>query len=276
MIDRKALLKRLALAGYFLAAFLVFLFLLFPFERVKGKLESEFRQRTALELSVARLSPRFLNRFLLSDVVVSDQKGKVLFESRSTTAVVSLWNLLRGALALHLHADAYGGTLVVRVHQGKGQQTLIVDADNLDIASYSLLKDLGLHFAGKAGGNFEMSGDAGKGRVWVKGLTSRDLKVQGFPVPDLDFEQGWIEADVKGDHLTIKKLQLDGKQLQLRVTGDVILHERGLLNLTVKVKPSEQLAHDQSALISLLHNRDPEGFYQFSVGGLVSQPMPRL
>jgi type II secretion system protein N len=276
MIERKRLIRGLSFAAYFTAAFLLFLLLLFPFDRVRSKLEAEFRLRTPLELTIARISPRFFNRFVLADVVVSDKKGKVLFESRSVKTTVSLFSLLRGALSLNLKADAYGGKLLVNVRQGPGRQYFLLDADGLDIASYPMLKDFGFRLSGKLGGNFEMNGDSGKGRLWTKGLASRELKVKGFPVPDLDFEKGWFEAELKGDRLMVKKLELDGKDLTIRATGDLVLRERGTINLTVKLKPSERLAHEQSGVLSLLKNRDAEGFYQLTIGGLLSEPMPIL
>jgi len=276
MIERKTLLRRLSFAAYFAAVFLLFLLWLFPFDRIKSKLESEIRLRTPLELSVARISPRFFNRFVLSDVVVTDNKGRVLFKSKSVKTTVSLFSLLRGDLWLNLKAEAYGGELLVKANQGPGRQYLLLDADGLDIASYPLLKDFGLHLTGKLGGNFEMNGDSGKGRFWLKGLASRALIVKGFPIPDLDFEKGWLEAELKGDRLTVKKLELDGKDLMVRATGDLVLRERGMINLAIKLKPSERLAHEQSALISLLRTRDAEGYYLLSLGGLLSEPMARL
>ncbi len=275
MIDRKLLIRRLLFAAYFTAVFLVFLLLLFPFDRIKARLESEVRQRTTLELSIARISPRFINRFVLSDVVVSDQKGKVLFESPSVRASVSLFGLLRGLLSLDMKAKAYGGDLLVKAQQGPGRQRILVDANGLDIGSYPLLKEY-LKISGKLGGNFEMSGDTGAGKVLLNGVAVRELKIKGFPVPDLDFDQCWLEAEVKGDRMTIKKLTLDGKELKVQCLGDIVLRERGSLNLTVKLKPSERLAREQSGILSLLKNKDAEGFYQFSVGGTLSEPMPRL
>jgi type II secretion system protein N len=153
---------------------------------------------------------------------------------------------------------------------------VLLDANGLDIGSYSLLKDFGFKFSGKLGGNFEMTGDTGKGKLWLKGLTSRELKINGFPIPDLDFDQCWLEADIKGDRMTIRKLELDGKELKVRCLGDVVLRERGSINLTVKLKPSERLAQEQADMLSLLKNRDAEGFYQFSLGGTLSEPIPRL
>jgi type II secretion system protein N len=276
MIDKKLLIRRLSLAAYFAAAFLVFLLLLFPFDRVKAKLESEVRRRTALELSIARISPLFFNRFVLADVVVSDRNGRVLFESPSIRSTVSLFSLLRKMLSVDLKAKAYGGDLLVKVQQGPGRQYIQLDADGLDIGSYSLLKGFGLKLSGKLGGKFEMTGDAGKGKLWLKGLTSRELKIKGFPIPDLDFDQCWIEADIKGDRLTIRKLELDGKELKVRCLGDMVLRERGTLNLTLKLKPSERLAREQADMLSLLKNKDAEGFYLFSLGGTLSEPMPRL
>ncbi len=275
MIDRKLLIRRLLFAAYFTAVFLVFLLLLFPFDRIKARLESEVRQRTTLELSIARISPRFINRFVLSDVVVSDQKGKVLFESPSVRASVSLFGLLRGLLSLDMKAKAYGGDLLVKAQQGPGRQRILVDANGLDIGSYPLLKEY-LKISGKLGGNFEMSGDTGAGKVLLNGVAVRELKIKGFPVPDLDFDQCWLEAEIKGDRMTIKKLTLDGKELKVQCLGDVVLRERGSLNLTVKLKPSERLAREQSGMLSLLKNKDAEGFYQFSLGGTLSEPIPRL
>ena len=168
------------------------------------------------------------------------------------------------------------GVLLVKSQQGPGRQNLLVDADGLDIGSYAMLKDFGLKLSGKLGGNFEMTGDVGKGRLLLKGLTSRELKIKGFPIPDLDFEQCWLEAELKGDRLTIKKMELDGKELKVRCLGDLVLRDRGTLNLTVKLKPSERLATEQAGIFSLLKNKDAEGFYQFSLGGTLSDPLPRL
>ena len=276
MPDKKTLIRRLSFIVYFIAVFLVFLVLLFPFDRVRTRLESEVRLRTPVELSVARISPRFFNRFVLSDVVVSDKGGKVLFESPSVRTTVSLLSVLRRRLSLDMKGQAYGGVLLVKTQQGPGKQGLLVDADGLDIGSYALLKTFGFKVSGKLGGNFEMTGDAGKGRLWLKGLTSRELQIKGFPIPDLDFEQCWLEAELKGDRLTIKKMELDGKELKVRCLGDLVLRERGMLNLTVKLKPSERLATEQAGIFSLFKNKDAEGFYQFSLGGTLSEPLARF
>ncbi|HYA87456.1 MAG TPA: type II secretion system protein GspN [Nitrospirota bacterium] len=276
MIDKQLLIRRASFVAYFTAAFLVFLLLLFPFDQVKAKLESEVRRRTPVELNVSRISPRFFNSYILSDVIVSDQAGKVLFESPRVRTTVSLFGLLRGNLAADLKAKAYGGDLLVKFQQGPGRQYLQCDANGLDIGSYQLLKNFGLKLTGKLGGNFEVTNDTGKGRIWLKSLAFRELKIKGFPIPDMDFEEGWLEADLKGDRLTIRKLEMNGKELKIRGLGDMVLRERGTINLVVKLKPSERLAHEQAGILSLLKNRDAEGYYQFNLGGTLSEPMPRL
>ncbi len=276
MPDKKSIIRWLSFTAYFIAVFFVFLLVLFPFDRVKAKLESEVRLRTPFELSVARISPRFFNRFVISDVVVSDKSGKVLFESPSVRTRVSLFNVLRGRLSFDMKTLAYGGELLVKMQQGPATQYLRVDASGLDVGSYAFLKDHGLKLSGTLGGNFEMTGDSGKGRLWLKGLASRELKIKGFSIPDLDFEQCWLEAEIKGDRLTIKKLEIEGKELKVRCLGDLILRERGTINLTVKLKPSERMAREQEGVFSLLKNKDAEGFYQFSLGGTLSDPLLRL
>ena len=276
MIDRTILIRRLSFSLYFVIAFLTFLVFLFPFERVKARLESETRSRTPLELSIARISPSFLNRFVLTDIVVSDRTGRVLFESPSVRTHVSLFGFLRGLLSLDLKAQAYGGTVSLRTEQGAKRQYISLDAEGLDISSYTLLKNLGYKLSGKLGGSYEATGDSGKGRLLIKNLVSRELKIKGFPVPDLDFDQGWIEGDIKGDRFTIRKLELDGKELKIRISGDLVMRERGTLNLAVKFKPSERLATEQAGLLSLLKNKDADGYYLLSLAGTVAEPMPRF
>jgi type II secretion system protein N len=276
MIDRTILIRRLSFSLYFVIAFLTFLVVLFPFERIKARLESETRSRTQLELNIARISPQFINRFVLTEVVLSDRTGMVLFESHVVRTHVSLFGFLRGLLSVNLNAQAYGGTVSLKTELGAKRQYVALDADGLDIGSYALLKNLGLKLSGKLGGSYESTGDVGKGRLVIKNLASRELKIKGFPVPDLDFDQGWIEGDIKGDRFTIRKLELDGKELKIRISGDLVMRERGTLNLAVKFKPSERLATEQAGLLSLLKNRDPDGFYLLTLAGTVSEPFPRF
>jgi type II secretion system protein N len=276
MIDRKKIIRWSSFAAYFIAVFMLFLVYLLPYDRIKSRMESEVRAKTPLELTIGRIAPRFLNRFSLQEVVLSDRNGRVLFDGPLVHARLSLFGFLRGLLSVSLDGKVYGGELSVRSEQGAKRQYLSLDATDLDLAAYPLLKDLGLRLAGKLGGSFEMTNDAGRGKLWMKNLASRQLIVKGFPVPDLDFEQCWLEADIKGDRCTIRKLELDGKELKVRISGDVVLREQGSVNLAIKLKPSERLAREQAALLSLLKNRDAEGFYLFSLGGTVASPMPRL
>ena len=155
----------------------------------------------------------------------------------------------------------------MKIQQGPGRQYLQCDANGLDIGSYQLLKNLGLKLTGKLGGNFEVTNDTGKGRVWLKSLALRELKIKGFSIPDMDFDECWIDADLKGDRLTIKKLEMNGKELKIRCVGDMVLRERGTINLAIKLKPSERLAQEQAGILALLKNRDAEGYYQFNLGG---------
>jgi len=44
----------------------------------------------------------------------------------------------------------------------------------------------------------------------------------------------------------------------------------------VKFKPSERLATEQAGLLSLLKNRDPDGYYLLTLAGTVAEPLPRF
>lgn len=276
MPDRKTLVRRLLLAAYVVAAFLFFLLLLFPFDRLKSRIESEVRLRTPFTLSISRISPRFFSTILFSDVVLSNKENKILLESPAVHTSVSIFGLLHGLVALDSKATVYGGDLLVKTQHGPGRQYVSVDANNLDIGSFALLKNAGVKVSGKLGGNFEMTGDAGKGRIWIKGMASRDLKIKGISIPDLDFDQCWLEAELKGDRLTIKKLEFEGKEVKIRATGDILLRERGTINLIVKLKLSERMAQEQAWITALIKNKDAEGYLMFTLGGTLAEPLPRL
>ncbi len=136
----------------------------------------------------------------------------------------------------------------------------MLDANSLDIASYALFKAAGFKLAGKVGGNFEMNNDTGKGRLWLKGVTSRDLKIKGFAIPDLDFDKGWLEADIKGDRMTIRKMELEGKELKVRMTGDLVLraaHGGPEVALGARLRPGDPVEGFHAAPIA--HGEDPGG-----------------
>ncbi|HUL01297.1 MAG TPA: type II secretion system protein GspN, partial [Nitrospirota bacterium] len=141
MIDKKLLVRRALFVVYFVVVFLIFLVLLFPFERIKERLESEIHQRTPFELNIARVYPIFLNQFVLSDVVLSDRNGKVVFESQQVRTSISLFGLLHNLLSVDMKARAYGGELLMKAQQGSGRQYVLLDASGLDIGSYPVFKD---------------------------------------------------------------------------------------------------------------------------------------
>lgn len=273
--NRKLVVRRLLYSAYFLAAFFLFLYLNLPYDGIRSRLEHEVHSRTPVELSMSRLSVRLCD-LVMHDVVVSDKTGKVLFESPKAQIGISLFGLLRGVFSAKIDAEAYGGGLFIKLRSKKDLQTLYIDADGLDIGSYNMLKDLGIQITGKIGGNFDMTGENGRGRLWLKGLGWRGLKIKGFSVPDIDFEQAWLDAEVKGNRLFIKKLQADGKDLKVRISGDIALRQSGPLNLSVILKPLEPIAREHAGLLSLLKKRDSEGFYRFDIGGTLDAPAPRL
>ena len=68
---------------------------------------------------------------------------------------------MHNLFSLDMKVKAYGGELLVKAQQGPSRQYLLLDANGLDIGSYSLLKAAGLRLSGKLGGNIEMTGDTG-------------------------------------------------------------------------------------------------------------------
>lgn len=274
IVPQRIPVRNVALVSYFVVAFLLFLIFLFPFDRIKTKLEAEVRERTPLDLKISKITPTFLNRFTLHQVVLSDKAGTVLFEAPAVHTKISILRLIFGTLSVDLKGSVYGGELMIKTHQGSGGQFLLVNADAIDIGAYPLLSSSGLRVTGKLGGDFELNGNVGKGRISVTGLAWRGLKLNGMSIPDQDFDRGWLEADVKGDQLRIKRLEMEGKEIKIKAVGDLMLRKQGLLNLRVKLKPSERLAREYKGMLGLLKNQDPDGFYQVTIGGTITSPMP--
>lgn len=275
MTDRRTLIRRALLGLYFFIIFIIFLLVRFPFESIKHRIEQEVRSRTPFSLSISEASPRFFNQFVLTDVMLFDRDNRVLFGAPRAHLNISLIGLLKGVTSFSMDSKAYGGGLFVKIRQGRDIRWYSFDADGLDIGAYQLLKDMGFNISGRLGGGFEMTNGIGGGRIWIKGLALRGVTIKGFRLPDLDFDQVWLEADIKTDRLFIKKLEADGKEIKIRMSGDAVLRDHGSINLSVKFRPSERIEREQTNLLSLIKNRDSGGFYHLSLVGTLDAPIPR-
>ena len=96
-----------------LSFFLIFLYITFPINKLKGYLEEDFKKNTGLELSLDEISMHFVTGIQLKNSVIMDvSKGNVpLLSIKKLKVWINPIKLLFKKISISLKSELYGGTL---------------------------------------------------------------------------------------------------------------------------------------------------------------------
>jgi type II secretion system protein N len=75
--------------------------------------------------------------------------------------------------------------------------------------------------------------------------------------------------------LNIKRLSLEGRELIIQVTGDIILAREinsSPLNIVVRIKPSVRFEEENKIFFSMGKAKDGEGYYNINIRGTLKAP----
>lgn len=253
------------------ALFVIFLIINFPHDVVVRRVLSQ------IDLSPVELdfnSARFawyrgyeLQGIRLSEAGAPDNTPPLL-ECTWLDVRPDLVGLLRGGLSgMSWDGELYGGSAsgdwtVTPKGGGSGQ----VQFSNLQLGRYRILTaelDEG-QLNGQVSGNFTVQLGANRsssqvaGQVTVKRPALTGAKIKGFTVPDLQFAQINGKLSLKGDRLELQEVQASGDQLNVQLSGQIVLREpreTSTLNLRATVQPSAATPDALKTLIALIPRR---------------------
>lgn len=238
--------------GWFLASFVVGIYLTFPLDEVKGIIVGRLEDALGKgKQGTYGVDPKVdIGSLSLSGFGVQAERVQIQLASRDPEPgpVVDIddlslgvrpWTLLGKVRTVTLDADLYEGSIeaVLSVDEKGAVHEAAVSVDDIDLAKVPLVQGkLGVPMAGKLnleadldlGATPEKNGE-GEVKIDLKGLGvgPGNLKLAaafgGFELPAIDLGNLTGEIPVKQGRGSLTGVKLDGKDLQAELGGDLYL-----------------------------------------------------
>lgn len=247
--------KALFYIAYSVAALLVFAYLLFPGDTIAEYLENEAPRRVqGLDLSMESLELSLPLGLALNDVKLS-REGRSLFAASQVTLSPKLLRLLVGKIGVDVKSNCYDGNIKLDAkfleRGATGPVAVEVRGESLDAKKMDLIALIAKQ---PVSGTLDFSASyQGPASQWTQGkgaatATLTDGKT-GFladliGVKSFSVGKGTVEAELAQGTLSIKKCQLEGRELNGELSGTVALKQplgRSGLSLSGSVTPTPAL-----------------------------------
>jgi len=224
--------KMLWFVGYGIFITLVFLYLLFPSELVKSRLEDSINSGDFMIKSDS-LHPAIPLGIKLKNVTISSPaQESILFQGELLDLQFNLLSFFRKNTYIGFSGLAYGGSFdgragLISLSKAYPPVEVILNLENIDIENYPLSKgDLGKLFTGRASGTLTYITDEAAGSV--SSTLTLFLKKGFYPLTEpflgvtkIDFDRGEIQAQLKGDIIKLEKLETFGPQVNCFLKGEI-------------------------------------------------------
>lgn len=257
---------------------LTFVYLQFPFDVLKDRLEQSLSKSTGMQVSFEHLESRLPLGLEAQGVVVND-----VAVARSVQLSPSVMRLFAGQLALGFEAGLGGGTVSGRVSTPASEAGESVEfeahIEGIDAAQLSELIPENPTMGGMINGEVSFSGEPAK---WYRGAGKVELSWQSgqlplfmadIPIESIPFEALECAATMEKGVLTIDRAELRG-EFSGTVDGRIRLRrsvERSRLNLTGEL----HVPRTYAPLLVAQGIKDPENV-RFNLGGTISNPRLRM
>ena len=224
--------KRLWFAVYGIFITIVFLYLLFPEELVKSRLEYSINV-SGFMVKSASLHPALPLGIKLKNVTISSQALElVLFKGELLDLQLNLLSFFRKNTYIGLSGKAYEGSFdgrasLVSLTKVYPPDEVILNFENIDIGKYSLFKgDPGKSFTGRARGTLTYITD--EAARSASGTLTLSFKKGSYPLAEpflgmtrIDFDRGEIQAQLKNGIFNLEKMEIFGPQINCFLKGEI-------------------------------------------------------
>ncbi len=226
--------KALWLTLYAIGITLVFLYLLFPSDIVKNKLEESVSSSDFI-LKTGSLNPSLPFGLKIKHVNLSSgSSSNVFFQGETLDVQFHPFNVFRKKKQIGLSGKAYGGNFSGHFQTATSgfypPREGSLKFKDIDLGEYAFLKTLtGKHITGKASGNWTHS-SGGNGGGNLSGTMALFLNKGSYPLAEpflglsrIDFDRGEIQAKLENRVIKIEKLQIFSPQMDCVLSGEIAL-----------------------------------------------------
>ncbi len=293
---RRTIFKILGYVCYFLFAFVVFVYIMFPYDLLRQRVIERVSQSN-VELSIASMRPTFPPGLAMRQVQVALRQSNTspeVLRLQTLRAWPQWLSLFSPAKSLGFTGQLYNGQISGNVHYTKRDGTpyweSVADFENLDVARHALLQEMQqnkqLEVEGRLSGtattrlttagqleqsdiNFKM-----KPAILTPGEATRLLVKKQLPCDDLNGTGVLTRREWE-----IKKLTCRGDDITIDLRGTFRPRRpwfSSVPNLRVEMK-SEALFQDELALLSQWALQRPpgeDGLVKFALRGRLDRLRP--
>ena len=225
--------KMLWFIGYGMFITLAFLYLLFPSELVKSRLEDSINSGDFMIKSES-LYPAIPLGIKLKNVTLSSPaQESVLFQGKLLDLQFNMLSIFRKNTYIGFSGFAYDGSFdgragLISLSKAYPPVEVILSFDNVDMGNYPLVKGYpGKAFTGRASGTLNYITD--EATKSTSGSLTLFLKKGSCPLAEpflgvtkIDFDRGEIQAQLKGGIIKLEKLETFGPQVNCLFKGEII------------------------------------------------------
>ncbi len=204
---------------------LVFLYLLFPSDIVRSRLE-EAANSSDLILKMDSLRPALPFGFRMKNISISSSPENIYFQGNLLDLQFNPFNIFQKNKYIGLSGNAYGGNFSGRFGLASFSKIYPPEESrfkfqNIDLTRYSFIKTLmGREVTGKASGNWTHSFNSGGPERNLSGTIALSLTKGTYSLAEpflglnrIDFDRGEINARLKNGVIRLEKLQIYGPQV---------------------------------------------------------------
>lgn len=237
--------------AFYLGSLLLFVYVTFPFDRIKERLVAEFnaRQTDGSRLEIDDMSWYWGSGVEASGVRLTlpppksasvDQSGAVpkprVIELEHVYARLSILSFLFGTRHVSFGAGVLGGEVSGEVTDQGNEREVALQFEEMDVGALPFMRDVsGLPMTGTLTGSVELTAPEQKlaksrGKVSLKlsRLTVGDGKAKvmdALALPKLDAGDLTLEADIAGGRVDLKQFSARGPDVEVIADGKVRLRD---------------------------------------------------
>jgi type II secretion system protein N len=271
-------------AALFLALFVVFLYLTFPYDIVRDTIVQKLESQGKVHVTIGDIEPFRLSGVRITDLKIADadDERKVLLGVDEARLRVRPTQLALGRVWVDFDIYAYGGGFAGSFCRRGGILDLAMNFADLRLAKYDireLAKKYGqLDVDGTIGGDFSMhvikgqrKGNSGALNLNLDRLRLANITMLGSTLPNIAFEPGKLSMELQHQQFKLNDFSLKGDNLSVQASGQVFVNEdtpkKSRVNLNVKFKPSDELEDGLGVLAMGLGEPDSDGYFEYRVNG---------
>ena len=281
-------------SGYILFGvllFFLFVYIKFPYAKVKDALSNSFENRFSYALTINDVRPIFPLGLALKEIEICTdpkEKKRTILNAKSLALKLEILPLFLGHRNLFYEIYTYNGTIkgvAKNLESTKGKKTsIIADIHNIELSRYPLLnRDTKLSLSGKLRGKvniFEREnttpGFNGEITLFIDNGKIEGINIKRVRLKDVSFKGIDCDFELTQKEVLLKKTAFHGEDIDINITGKIVLAEQireSNLDLMLHFKPKQGFKRKYRFLFTLFRSiRGKGGFYSFPLKGTIQRP----